>query len=177
MREKVRKTALVVLGVALVSTTGCLPHTYRYRYLSFEDVPGVVVESVAPIEVENLVFGSTIPVEYSLAREGYTLLLSVDASSYSPNATVELRDSPGVRLVPRPSRGARADRPRPCGSYDDIAASGERFEFSWVICGDNASQEEHVVAFDVVDKDFGVKEEAVQFTLRSDGVYWLRDSL
>lgn len=177
MREELGKVVLLALAVALMSATGCLPHVSRYQYLSFENVPGADVESVAPIDVENLVFGSTIPVEYSLAREGYTLRLSIDPRSYFPNATVELADSPGVHLVPRPSRGARADRPRPCGSYDDIAESGERFEFSWVICGDNTNQEERVVAFDVVGDNWGVKEENLPFTLRSDGVYWLPDSL
>lgn len=169
--------ASLALAVALVSTMGCLPHVSRYRYLSFEEMPGVRVESVAPVEVENLVFGSTIPVEYSLVREGYTLRMSIDPRSYFPNARIELVDSPGVRLVPRPSRGARANRPRPCGSYDDIATSGDRFEFSWVICGDDANPEELVIAFDVVGENLGVKEEDLQFTLRRDGVYWLRDSL
>ena len=176
MREKLAKVVLLALAVALISAIGCV-QVSRYRYLSFEDVPGADVESVAPIDVDNLVFGSTVPVEYSLAREGYALRLSIDPHSYFPNATVELADSQGVRLVPRPWRGARADRAAPCGSYDAIADSGEGFEFSWVVCGDNANQEERVVSFDVVGDDLGVKEENVPFTLRSDGVYWLRDSL
>ncbi len=175
MSGKLGTLISLALAVTLVAAMGCLPHVARYRYLSFEDVPGADVESVAPIEVENLVFGSTIPVEYSLARQGYTLRLSIDPRSYFPNATVELEGSPGTRLVPQPSRGARAARPRPCGSYDEIADS--RFEFSWVICGDNASQEERVVGFDVVGDNLGVKQENLQFTLGSDGVYWLRDSL
>lgn len=57
------------------------------------------------------------------------------------------------------------------------AAPGKGFEFSWVICGDDASAEEFVVAFDVVGEDLGIREESLHFTLRSDGVYWLRDSL
>lgn len=156
---------------------GCLPQVSQYRYLSFEEVPGVKVESVAPIEVKNLVFRSRIPVEYSLVREGYTLRIRIDPRSYVPNAAIELADSPGVRLVPRPSRGARVNRPRPCGSYDDISTSGDRFAFSWVICGDDANPEELVVAFDVVGENVGVEEEDLQFKLRSDGVLWLHDSL
>ena len=175
MRKRLGKSALLALVLALVSAMGC--HVSRYRYLSFDEVPGVDVESVAPVEVENLVFGSTIPVEYSLARDGYTLRISIDPRSYFPNATIQLAGSPGVRLVPRPSRGADLDRPRPCGSYDGIAASGETFEFSWVICGENASPGELVVGFDVVGENFGTREEALQFELRSDGIYWLRDSL
>ena len=89
---------MLTLAVVLVSVTGCVPVVSRYLYLSFEEVPGVVVRSVSPIEVENLVIGSTILVEYSLAREGYRL--SIGPRSYSPNATIELVDSPGVRLVP-----------------------------------------------------------------------------
>lgn len=175
MRERIG--ALLLLAVALSLATGCLPQVSRYRYLSFEDLPGVEVEQVAPIDVKNLVLGSTIPVEYSIAREGYRLQISIDPHSYIPNVTIALADSPGVRLVPRPGRGAGADRPRPCGSYDAIAPSGRSFEFTWVICGEDATPEERVVSFDVVGKDLGVKEETLQFTMRSDGVYWLRDSL
>jgi len=175
MRKQLENTALLALVLALLSATGC--QISRYRYLSFDKVPGADVESVAPIEVENLVFGSTIPVEYSVARDDYTLHISIDPRSYFPNATIEVADSPGVRLVPRPSRGADTDRPRPCGSYDRITASGATFEFSWVICGEDASPEELVVGFDVVGENLGVKEEALQFELRSDGLYWLPDSL
>jgi len=174
MRKHLENAALLALVLALSLATGC--QLYRYRYVSFDKVPGAKVESVAPAEVENLVFGSTIPVEYSLAREGYTLRLSVDPRSYFPNATVELADSRGARLVPRPWRGAHADRPSPCGSYDGIAESGQRFEFNWA-CGDNANLDEYVVAFDVVGENLGVKEEALQFELKSDGIYCLRDSL
>jgi hypothetical protein len=177
MKGRIRKAVLLALAVALGAATGCIPHVSRYRYLSFEELQGVNVESVAPIEVENLVFGSVIPVEYSLVREGYTLRMSVDPRSYFPNATVELTDASDVRLVPRPSRGASANRPRPCGSYDEIAISGDSFVFSWVICGVDADPDELVVAFDVVGGNLGVREEALQFMLRSDGIYWLRDSL
>jgi len=175
MRAPFGIVALLALASVAALTTGC--QVSRYRYLSFEAQPDVDVQSVAPVEVENLVFGSTIPVEYSLGRDGYALRISIDPKSYFPNAAVELADSPGVQLVPRPARGASSSRPRPCGSYDDIAASGKGFEFSWVICGNDASPEELVVAFDVIGEDFGIKEESLHFTLRSGGVYWLRDSL
>ena len=135
------------------------------------------VQSVAPVEVENLVFSSTIPVEYSLERDAYALRISINPKSYFPNAAVELADSPGVQLVPRPARGASSIRPRPCGSYDDIAASGKSFVFTWVICGEDASPEELIIAFDVVGEELGISEESLHFTLRSDGVYWLRDGL
>ena len=177
MRERTVALALVVLAIALVSVSGCVPYVARYRYLSFEQIPVVKVESVAPMDVKNLVFGSKIPIEYSLPRKGYSLRVSIDPRSYFPNATIALADSPGVRLVPRPSRGARTDRPRPCGSYDHIAPSGDTFEFSWVTCGEDANPEELVVAFDVVGRELGVKEEDLRFALRSHGVYWLRDSL
>jgi len=165
------------LLLGLVLTVGCLPQVSRYRYLSFENLPGSHIESTAAVEVENLVFGSTIPVEYLLVRKGYKLRVSINPRSYFPNARIALVDSPGIRLVPRPARGARTDRPRPCGSYDAGEKPGYSFEFSWVICGDKANPEELVVAFDVLGDNLGIEKEALRFALVKDGVYWLRDSL
>lgn len=177
MSSSTSKAISLALSIVAAATVGCVPQVSRFRYLSFEEVPGISVESVAPVELENLVSGPTIPIRYSLVRENYKLLINIDAHSYLPNATIELANSNGYRLVTRPLRGMRIDRPTPCGSYNGISASGDRFEFSWIICGDTANPGELVVAFDVVAKGGEVMEEAIPFTLRKDGVYWLRDSL
>jgi hypothetical protein len=177
MNELIERSILFALAIALASVIGCAPQVSRYRYLSFEETPGSKIDSVAPVEVEDLVFGSTIPVEYSIERKDYTLRIVIDPNSYAPNAIIAPEDSPGVRLVPRPERGARADRPRPCGSYDELAGASAGFAFSWVTCGEDASPEEFVVAFDVVGERFGRVEEALRFRLERDGILWLPDAL
>jgi len=177
MRETTLITRSFILLVALAASVGCAPRPTRYQYLSFEETPDVEVKAHGLVEVDHLLSRSTIPVEYLVAREHYRLRIRIDARKYFANAMIELENSPGFRLVPRPSRGTRADRPRSCGSYDNVALSGDRFEFSWVICGEAADAAERVVAFDVIAEDLGVTEENLRFNLKKDGVYLLRDSL
>jgi hypothetical protein len=149
----------------------------RYRYLSFEETVGASVESTESVELDGLILGATIPTRYVFERDDYTIRVRVDSRSHDPNATISLVDSPMFRLVPRPGRGVRAGRPRPCGSYDEIASSGKSFVFSWVICGEDALDTELSVAFDVVDEHGSIAEENLQFELRSDGFLLLRDNL
>lgn len=174
-----RMIALKHWSVALIAVpfVGCIQLS-SYRYLSFEEAPGVKVVSIAPIEAENVAFESKIPVKYSLERQGYSILITLNTQEYLPNATIEVSSSSAYRLVPRPWRGAREGRERPCGSYDELVPSGESFVFSWVICRNDAGPEEMVVAFDVIEVPSGViHPEVIPFRLKQGGFFWLKDDL
>ena len=176
-RPKVRAYGCLLVMCAAISS-GCVPRPYRLRYMSFEKVDKIVVESRTRLGVENLMLGSSVPVDYVLKRERYQVRIRIDRKSYAPVAMIELQDAQNLRIAVRPEIGARPGRGRPCASFDEFPGRPEKFMFSWVICGDDAGAQEFIVAFDVVDgKGAVVAEERLPFELKRDGVYWATDSL
>ena len=159
-------------AVALPLGTGCAGvSTAEFFYISFEETPEANIEAVASPEIKYLIGEEEIPVEYSLRRDEYTIRLNVDHRKFAPNVTIHLLGPTGAQLIPQPSRGARAGRPRPCGSYEELPISETALRFTWVICGRRADLEEFVVAFDVVGIDDAARSEILPFALKTTGMY------
>ena len=170
----IRAGVVLVLVSALVSIS-CSQRPYRLRYLSFERVADIEVDSMGSLEVEGLMFSSHIPLAYSLRRPDYTVALIIEKQSFRPRATLALRSALDLRMVARPGLAMRAGREAPCGAYDDTSGG---VLFSWSICGDRADRSEYLVAFDVVDASGRVVgEERLPFELKRDGICWIDDSL
>ena len=177
-------TKYLAMFALLALSAGC-GQFYPYEYMSLEETPGAVVRSKARAEFEGLFFGPTIPVEYSIEREGYDLRILIDERTPATNATVELVNPLGRKLVPRMRRGMRIGRARPCGSFaasdytrtrHDRIRTPARFTFLWITCRE-ADPEELVIAFDVVDESGAATKENLRFELRHEGSYFLRHSL
>ena len=168
---------LTIFSLVLVS---CPPRPYRLKYLSFEEVEGITIESTATMEIEDLTFVSEVPVKYALERSGYGVRLIIDRDSYRPTAVVALIAAEGLHLVPRPKLAMKPGRVTPCGTYEERGDKPRELLFSWVICGDYASPSplEFVVAFDVLDaSEIVVGRERLPFELKSAGIFWMNDSL
>lgn len=166
-----------ILVVTCVAIAGCgEPVFYRYRYIALRDVSGIEVVQEARAELDNLVSGPVFPIEYTVTRQQYSLSIRIDPKSFVTGATVELRESRKFRLVPRPRRGSRPERPRSCGAYDMVTPTANRFEFFWNMCGESVDPSEMVIAFDVVAQNGTVFEESLAFTLEKDGFYWIWES-
>lgn len=171
-------SSLALLLTCALILTSCFQRPYRLRYLSFEKVDGITVESRAEPELENLMLASKIPVAYSLERPGYSLVVEIERTSFRPRARFSVRGGHDLRLVARPRLAMRPGRAAPCGGYDEVANGAKKLLFSWSICGDDAAPSEYVVAFDVVDATgVIVREERLPFELKRDGIYWATDSL
>ena len=179
MKRRPGMVIAVGLGLACVLVlASCFQRPYRLRYLSFENVDGITVESRAEPELEDLMLASEIPVGYSLQRPGYSLILEIERNSFRPRARIGLRGGSGLRLVARPRFAMRPGRAAPCGGYDQVSNAGQELLFSWSRCGDDAAASEFVVAFDVLDgTGTVVGEERLPFELKRDGIYWANDSL
>ena len=158
----------------LVLMAACAPRLLPYRYLSFEDTPEVNVDTVAAVEVERLLFGPSIPVRYSIERGSYSLRIEISPRYALPHATVRVEESNGLRLKPRPWRGTRTDRERPCGYIDDL--SPVAFRFRWPLCGEKADPGEFVIAFDVLNESGETFEEDLPFELKTAGKIWFIDA-
>ena len=171
--------------VSLSLVAGC-GEFHRYEYISFEETPAAVVQLMAPAEFEGLFFGPTIPVEYLIKRDGYALRILIDERTSTTNATVELAEASGHKLVLRLwERGVRPGAMQPCGSIDTslypITRHGgintpTRFTFLWIVCNE-IDPDELVIPFDVVDASGGVTEKNLRFKLKYEGFYFLRHSL
>ena len=180
-----KKTKCAAAFVLATLAAGCGKFN-PYEYMSFQATPGAMVRSMARAEFEGLFFGPTIPVQYRIEREDYTLGVLIDEKTSTINATVELADTSGHELVIRfRERGMRAGRRHPCGSIDSAAfpdtrysrdRTPTRFTFLWKRCN-NAYPEDSVIAFDVVDESGGVTEENLRFELKYEGFYFLSHSL
>lgn len=166
---------LVVASCIMLTSCG-EPRIFRYRYISLAQMPGIEVVQMAPVKLENLISGPTIPIEYLLSREQYSLRIKIDPKSYVTGATVKLSNSPDFRLVPQPRRGARPERPQSCGAYDPITPTADQFEFVWNKCSELVDQSEKVIAFDVVGRDRVIYPETLAFDLEKDGFYWILES-
>ena len=177
----------IFVMIALVAGCG---QFYRYEYMSFEGTHGAVVQSTARVEFEGLFFGPTIPVEYSIEREGYALRILIDETTSATNATVELAETSGHEIVLRHwERGVRPGRPVPCGSIDgpdhprtrysprySRIKTSPRFTFLWITCN-TPDPGELVIAFDVVDESGAATKENLRFELKYQGSYFIRHSL
>ena len=172
------RAGAALLAICALLLTSCFQRPYRLRYLSFERVDGITVNLTAPIELENLMFASEIPVEYTLQRPDYAVIVRIERKSFRPRAVVSLREGRNLRIVARPRLTMRPGRAAPCGGYDQISNGGQKLLFSWSICGDDAAPGEFLLAFDVVDGSGAiVREERLPFELKHDGIYWANDSL
>lgn len=180
-----KRTKGTVAFVAVTLLAGCGKFN-PYGYLSFQATPGAVVRSMARAEFEGLFFGPSIPVEYRIEREHYSLRILIDEKTSAMNATIELAGTSGHEIMIRfRERGMRPGRLHPCGSTDTPGSSLTRygeikmptgFTFLWITCS-KAYPEDMVIAFDVVGESGGVTEENLQFELEHEGFYFLRHSL
>lgn len=168
---------VLVVVTLLVSTAGCA-EPMRYRYISLKDVDGIrVTEQEEPDLKHFHLMEATFPTGYELGRSAYQLRFRVATDVFAPHIWIEATDPSGAPLLlkPRSDRLPKGQRSRPCGTYSTAKPSPE-LRFDWVICGTDATAEEMVIAFDVLDADGAtVGEEDLRFALVDNGFYFPPD--
>jgi hypothetical protein len=157
--------------------TGCA--ISRYRYISLEDAPGVVVQSHGAPALESLRFSSEMPVEYSVDREHYRLRFRVDVDSYLPKMgiAVDAKKGEALSLAQQRWRKTREGRSASCASFYPVENSASELDFAWVTCADDTEAERYI-SFDVVGaagRVIGIED--IPFKLKTNGVYVLPDLL
>ena len=180
-----KRTKCAAAFVLVTLAAGCGKFN-PYEYMSFQATPGADIRSMARAEFEGLFFGPSIPVEYRIEREHYSLRILIDEKTSVTNATVVLADTSGPEILIRfRERGMRPGRRHPCGSIDSAAFADTRysrdrtptrFTFLWKRCN-SVYPEDLVIAFDVVGESGRVTEENLRFELKYEGFYFLRHSL
>lgn len=163
---------------ALLLLAGCGPRFEAYRYLSLEGYPDArVVERARATPGEHRFFVGEIPTRYEIARESYTLVLTVDPGEWGP--AIDL----GVRPYPERRIGFRsgAERlPPGCAEWApaDRTPGGWLYRFRWCDGHDPWGKTHNHLRFVVLDPDGNVVgDEDIPYTIERDGFFIYIDAI
>jgi hypothetical protein len=168
---------MLVMVLAVPLGTGCAPS--RYRFISLEEVPAISVDRHGTADLAGLYFSSTMPIEYSLYRERYSLRFRVPSDVYLPALQIAVEGKKGevLSLSQQGWRRARRDPRAPCGSFQTLPRSKSELRFSWTSCGKEAPDKQFI-SFDVLaESGQVVGNEDIPFKLKINGIYVVPDVL
>ena len=173
------KNITLFFVISLIS--GCVPITYEYYYLSFENISDVKVLAYGTSKISYLRSHESMPVLYELNRSGYKLTIEVDQQSKQPAVFIRAKnvDGQNLKVIAIPNNG--------CGGFDFLTVDIEDQEFlryKWFGVMKSAcknkelSTNERMVTFQVMgqtDKILG--EESLLFTLIRNGTFVEYDAI
>lgn len=169
-----RSMALIGVFAAALGSIGCAEVEYPYFCISLEQVAGIQVDKTGRVGLSGLSGGAVVPLEYSLARNGYTLEFAVIQDSAHPAVSVVIAGTDRF-LQFQPDATIRAANGVPCASYYPV--TDVRFNFGWD-AGCTAAKLIKAIQFDVIDGNGKViARERIAFTLRENGSYTATDSI
>ena len=170
-----RMTSYVLITAwALVVLQAC-QFFYPHEYVSLEGFPDVQVTKFREVEDGWIGLGVDAPVEYSMAREDYELLISVDEGAQRPSAVVRVRsDRPGIALRPERRHPGACFAEATYWPTDSPRVSGH-LEFEGAC--ELGEQDRLSMTFVVVDAGGDVARESVPFSFKGGALQTYMDGI
>lgn len=175
-----RKTILFFFVVFLIN--GCVPIKYDYYYISFEDTPDIKILAYGNATISKLELHESMPVDYELNRDRYTIFIDVDQTSKRPASFIRAKNLEGLDLKVRViTDGSK------CGGFDFLTVNVKDDEFlryEWwgfikaECLNKEISADERTISFHVIDNAENLLgEERLSFELIKNGIYIEQDAI
>lgn len=150
----------MILGILLSGCRRC----DDYEYLAFDPSTGAVPMQIGMLELDGLNQTEPYPLAYLLRRQGYTLKIEANPTSFLASVIVSIESSDGVTLHVPPIEAAS----RSCLSYADTPLG--KIQFTW--WGVGGCDEYRYISIDVVSSTGQpIANERLPFGLEKAGTY------
>ncbi|MBU2628297.1 MAG: hypothetical protein KKE61_06760 [Proteobacteria bacterium] len=172
-----KKNEYVLLILFLLFTiVGCAPSFHRYEYISLESIDNINVIKRTKIKLKDLFLNKTIPVQYSLARNLYTLNFEIPSNTYATSLIISIKSN---KMGNNFSITDQDFRKNPCASYQKNSVEAKKLEVAWVECRkERRKKEPSIIEFKVFDKVGKlISEEVIPYKIKQNGFYYLIDGI
>ena len=166
---------ILVISILGFLVSGCVPMSFKYRYISFEKIPNIQILTYEKSEVNSLKFHGPMASRYQLERNLYTLFLNIDKHSKRPSVFIKLQQHNGINIM---VKGVSISN---CGGFDSLHENGAELRYEWwgFIKQEclRANTDEQIISFQVLNEEGNIlKEEKLPFILKENGIYFENDA-
>lgn len=172
-----RKFTIIFLFILFSS--GCLPKSFDYKYISLEEVKDINVLSHGVSQLSSLKSSNKMPVSYELKKEAYVLVFEIDRGNYWPSILVGAKSFGGDGLVVEAVSVSSCGRFEKWGidyNIDAIPALryvwSPAFSNSCEVSNNESYPDQQLIGFKVKnDSGEVLGKELLPFSLINNGIY------